>query len=214
MKKWTGVFVLILGILLFTYAMIARPYERNYTIDEEAGMKNIVAKINDLTADGFVYKLTISSQREQGDMDFLTLFVVDTKKETHQKIKFNRSGAFLNSVDREELDYSSKEESPINVLNLFNVLNIIDECKERIPDGYKYRHTEYVSVNNNRMDIRIAVTPEGKDKVLKNKCIHQETYIKTEYSAGRRGQTRTRTVQRKYYIMKFNVDKNGKVSCY
>jgi hypothetical protein len=211
MKKWTGLFVFILGGL-FAYAMIARPYERNYIIDEEAGMKNIMSKIEDLAGDNSVYAITIASEKEQSDMDFLTLFVADTEKETNQKIKFNRSGAFHNSVDKEELSYSSRGKNWVDISKLSNILNFIDECKKSIPEGYKYRHTEYISVENGRMSIRIAVAPENKNNRLKSKYVYRETYTKIQYSGGRRGRTSSRSVHCEYYVMKFNIDEDGTVS--
>jgi|GEM_PF-2844498 len=210
MKKSRLIFIPVLGAI-FMLVLITRPYEREYDIDQPYGMRNIMSKIEDLADGNPVYKISISSQPEQGDMDFLTISVIDAKKESHREIKFNRSGAFFNSTDSKILNIKGKRDA-FEISDLFTKgLGLIEDCKILVPEDYKYRHTEYISVNNGRIaSIRIAVAPLNDNDIKKNKYVHLKTYNKESYTGGRRPKKKSDTF--KYYIMEFSVDKSGKVS--
>lgn len=211
MKRSKILLTVIAGVL-FMVILITRPYERNYNIDEENGMKNIMSKIEDLAGGNQIYNISIESQPEQKDMDFLTLYVIDSEGGTHRQISFNRSGAFFNSDKTKELN-SRKGGSykSFDISNLSNSMVLIDSCKKLIPEGYTYRHTEYISTNDSRItSVKIAVAPQYENNIQKNKYVRLETYSKESFSGGIR-RAKSRTTQHKYYVMKFNIDRDGRI---
>lgn len=212
MKKSTIFFVFALGAL-FMSILIVRPYESNYNIDEEDGMKNIIAKIKELAGNDSVYGIKIDTQYEERDMDFLTLHTDNSENKIRTQISFNRSGAFSNSVERKESNSSGYAKvKSFDVSDLSKSLVLIEECKKLIPESYKYRHTEYISVSDGRIEtIKIAVAPQNHNNIQRNKHVYVETYKRKSYSGGRR-RTKSKTVTHKYYIMEFNIDKDQKIS--
>lgn len=212
MNKFGILFVMVSGVLFMTILVI-RPYEHNYNIDEEDGIKNIISKIEYLVGDNPVYDISITSQPEQKDMDFLTLYVIDTKSGTHKEIKFNRSGAFFNSSDTKELSWrGGSSYKSFEISSLSNSMVLIDSCKKLIPEGYRYRHTEYISTNDNQItSMKIAVAPQNENDIQKNKYVRLETYSKESFSGGRR-RAKSKTTMHEYYTMKFNIDKDGRIT--
>lgn len=213
MKKRTILLTAVSGIL-FMVVLITRPYEKNYNIDEEAGMKNIVAKVKELAENDSIYKIEISTQYEQRDMDYLTVYTDKPDKKIWTTISFNRSGAFANSVKREEKSSEGYVKAKhFNVSNLPRYLTLIEECKKLIPESYIYRHTDCIIVDKGRIySIKIIVDPKDETKATKTKHVYSEKYRIDTYSSGRGGRGRTNTEIRKYYMMEFEFDEKGQIS--
>lgn len=209
MKKST-IFLISTLWILFMIIIITRPYELNYNLDEEKGMNNIIAKIKDLAENDSIFEIHIETRCEQRDMDFLTLYVENPENRIHTQIFLNRSGAFTNSVNREETDGRNYAKLKYyDISNLSQNLTLIDDCKKLIPKSYQFRHTEYIAVRRGGIAIiKIAVTPQDENNIEKSSYVHLKTHKKTVRR--RRGSDTTQTFQ--YYVMEFAIDENRKIS--